>query len=73
MGEFTFLAEEDLESDIFKKRGKAAAITDFAILLGGMVAWDDYVQYGGMALEDRAGYYWTKSWLGIGRNINLIV
>ena len=44
--------------DIFKKYGTKAAITDFAILLGGSVS-GDYHASPGNDLEERTGYYWT--------------
>lgn len=57
---FTFLIQEqicgDNSLDIFRKRGKEAAITDFSILLGGYA----YVK-GEWSLEGRTGWYWTKS------------
>ena len=64
MSKFTFLTVEqcfgDEQLDILKKRGTKAAITDFAIALGGLVSrWkridsDD-------SLKGRTGFYWTKS------------
>ena len=61
---FTFLSEEQIfERDrlsVIEKRGTKAAITDFAILLGGYVD-DDYHVNGKSALEDRTGWYWTRS------------
>ena len=64
MSNLTFLTVEqcfgDEQLDILKKRGTKAAITDFAIALGGFVSrWkridsDD-------SLKGRTGFYWTKS------------
>lgn len=45
--------------DILKKRGSEAAITDFAILLGGR--YNDSFRIGDESLEERIGSYWTKS------------
>ena len=67
MSNLTFLTQEQcFESeklDILQKRGTNAAITDFAILLGGWV--DKYKNYwhidGDASLGGRTGYYWTKS------------
>ncbi|MEG2053241.1 MAG: hypothetical protein RRZ92_04790, partial [Bacilli bacterium] len=47
--------------DIMKKYGNAAAITDFAILLGGFVRFDKHYSSDGNNLEDRACYYWTRT------------
>ena len=64
MSNFTFLSEEQIfERDrlsVIEKRGTKAAITDFAILLGGYVT-DDYHVEGKSGLEDRTGWYWTRS------------
>lgn len=59
--EFTFLTEEQVEElDILKKYGTAAAITDFAILLGGYVS--TYFRTSeGNRLEDSTGLWWTKT------------
>lgn len=46
------------ELDIFRKRGKTAAISDFAIILGGSVSSSNYA-YGGKELKDRVGDYWV--------------
>ena len=67
MSNLTFLTQEQcFESeklDILQKRGTNAAITDFAILLGGWV--DKYKNYwhidDDVSLGGRTGYYWTKS------------
>ena len=64
MSNFTFLSEEQIfERDklsVIEKRGTKAAITDFAILLGGYVN-DNYHVDGKNGLEDRTGWYWTRS------------
>ena len=65
MSEFTFLTEEqvfgDKKLDILKKYGTKAAISDYAILLGGAVS-SDYYTSEGYTLKDRSGYlWWTKS------------
>ena len=74
MSSFTFLTDaqcfgED-KLDIIKKREIKAAITDFSILLGGWVTRD--ISYwhidGDSSLEERSGYYWTKTDDGRGRN-----
>lgn len=44
---------------IFDNIPKEAAITDFSILLGGFVS--DYTLNGSEDLEDRIGWYWTKT------------
>lgn len=63
MNNFTFLTEEQFfgpgKLDIFQKRGTKAAITDFAILLGGYVS-DSHLD-GINSLEARTGWYWTKT------------
>lgn len=52
----TFLDDDQIfeynKLEIFRKYGIIAAITDFSILLGGVV---------GTTLKDRIGYWWTKS------------
>lgn len=64
MSNFTFLSEEQIFGDnkleIFNKRGTIAPITDFAILLGGYYSSDFYYK-DEESLENRAGYYWTKT------------
>ena len=64
MSNFTFLTEEQIFDDnkleIFNKRGTRAPITDFAILLGGYYSSDFYYK-NEESLENRAGYYWTKT------------
>jgi len=44
---------------IFEKYGTKAAITDFAILLGGYVS--DFTVNDSNQLKDRTGWYWTKT------------
>ena len=69
MNEITLLSIEqifgDEQLDIFRKYGTEAAITDFAILLGGYVSGYSHASSGN-DLEDRTGYYWTKSSYGDG-------
>ena len=64
MSNSTFVTQEQcFESeklDIFKKRGTKAAITDFAIALGGFVSSSYHVD-SDTSLKGRTGYYWTKS------------
>lgn len=64
MNNFTFLTDDQIfgtsKLEIFDKIGTQAAITDFAILLGGYVS-DNYYYNGGTSLEDRTGWYWTSS------------
>jgi len=58
--DFTFLTKDQVDNlDIFDNYGTQAVITDFSILLGGCV--DDYTINGSVNLEDRVGWYWTKS------------
>lgn len=63
MNNFTFLTEEQIFGDsklkIFERRGTKAAITDFAILLGGYVS--DIHLDGMKSLDARTGCYWTKT------------
>jgi len=63
MSDFTFLTAEqccgDNQLDILRKRGIRAAITDFAVLHGGWIS--DYRTKSSSSLEDRTGFYWTKS------------
>ena len=69
MSNITILSIEQIfrlgRLDIFEKCGTKAAITDFAILLGGFVSGDSHASSGN-ELEDRTGYYWTKSSDGLG-------
>jgi len=65
-GEMTLLTEElyfddKQKLDIVKKYGTRAAISDFAILLGGFVRFADEYTSEGTNLENRACYHWTKS------------
>ena len=64
MSDFTFLTKEQCfgenQLDIFKKRGTKAAITDFAILLGGYFSPFSNI-YNNSTLARRTGDYWTKS------------
>ena len=63
MSNLTFLTQEQcFESeklDILQKRGIKAAMTDFAILLGGWIG-KKHID-GDESLEGRTGCYWTKS------------
>lgn len=65
MNDFTFLTEEQCfdssrKLEILEKRGTIAPITDFSILLGGYVS--DYCHYNNSnSLEDRSGWWWTKT------------
>ena len=59
MSDITFLEEDQIigesQLEIFKKYGAQAAITDFSILLGGVV--------GNFSIDDgKTGGYWTKTW-----------
>ena len=67
MLDFTFLTEEQIfgndkqeQLEIFKKRGTIAPISDFAILCGGYVN-DDFHYNNNKSLENRSGWYWTKT------------
>ena len=63
MSNLTFVTQEQcFESeklDIFKKRGTKAAITDFAIAIGGHVS-SSHID-SDSSLKGRTGYYWTRS------------
>ena len=65
--DFTFLAEEQIfgnsQLEILQKYGTKCAITDFAILLGGDVTSDEFTSEGN-TLNNRTGWWWTKSSLG---------
>lgn len=67
MSNLTFLTREQClgseKLDILQKRGTKAAITDFSILLGGLVyRGKNYCHIDGDdSLEGRSGSYWTKS------------
>ena len=60
----TFLTEEqifgDKQLDILKKYGKACAITDFSILLGGYVNNDCHTKEGNTG-KDRTGWWWART------------
>ena len=62
--EVTLLKEEQIfgknRLKIFDEYGTKAAITDFAILLGGFVS-NHYYYNNSNSLEDRTGFYWTSS------------
>ena len=62
--ELTFLTEEQIfgddKLDIISKYGTKCAITDFAILLGGVVSSNFYTSEGN-TLKDRNGCWWTKT------------
>lgn len=64
MSEMTFLGKEQYfdedKIDIIKKKGTKAAITDFSILLGGLVSNDRYINRDSR-LSERPGSYWTRS------------
>ena len=63
MSDFTFLTQKQYfgsdKLEILEKRGTKAAITDFSVLLGGMVS--DFHVDNDSSLEGRTGWYWTKS------------
>lgn len=63
--ELTLLEEEQIFGEnrlkIFDKIGVKAAITDYAIALGGFVSNNYFTDNGSNRLEDRTGYYWTKT------------
>ena len=50
----------------FHEFGIKAAITDYAIALGGYVSDTDYINGDKNSLDNRAGYYWTET--GFNRN-----
>ncbi|MEG2053172.1 MAG: ATP-binding protein, partial [Bacilli bacterium] len=56
--------------DVFKKYGKAAAITDFAILSGGLVSYMDYTSDGNN-FEDRSCDYLIRTSDGLGKIIEV--
>ncbi len=64
MGDFTFLTADQVfgtdQLEILKKYGVKCAITDFSILLGGIVSADNYTSEG-RTLKDRTSWWWTKS------------
>ena len=53
--------DDSQKLDIVEKYGTKAAITDFAILLGGYVRFDGYYTSEGNGLADRTCYHWTQS------------
>ena len=63
MSDFTFLTGKQVlgfnRIDVISKRGKKAAISDFSILLGGLVS--NYHIDSDCSLKGRTGNYWTKS------------
>jgi len=56
--------------DIFKKYGRTAAITDFAILLGGKVSNKNYTMKG--KKNERAGNWWTNTYSLLSRRVFII-
>ena len=61
MSEFTFLDILTDELEILNKRGIEAKITDFSILLGGKYVPDYHIENDN-SLEEKIGYYLTRSW-----------
>ena len=63
--EITLLKEEQIFGEdrlkIFDEYGPKAVITDFAILLGGYVCYDNYYVRYDSYLKNRTGYYWTST------------
>ena len=63
MSDFTFLTGEQVfgfnRIDVISKRGEIAAISDFSILLGGLVS--NYHIDSDRSLKGRTGNYWIKS------------
>ena len=59
LGEDQIIGKNRLE--IFDKIGTKAAITDYAIALGGVVSSDYFTKGGDNQLECRTGSYWTKT------------
>ncbi len=63
MKKFTLLSRQQVwgrkKIDVIKKRGVKAAITDFAIILGGRVCKETVD--GSESLEKRTGVYWTRT------------
>ena len=63
MSDFTFLTGEQVfgfnRIDVISKRGEEAAISDFSILLGGLVS--NYHIDSDRSLKGRTGNYWIKS------------
>lgn len=64
MSNYTFLEQEEFfdsqKSELLKKRGVKAAISDYSIISGGYVS-NDYHIDNNSSLEGRTGWYWTKS------------
>ena len=64
MSNLTFVTQEQCfgskKLDIFEKRGTKAAITDFAIALGGYVSSGSHID-SDPSLKGRTGWYWIKS------------
>ena len=64
MTDFTFLTEEQVFGDnslgILKEYGTECAITDFSILLGGIVSLNRYASKR-KSRKNRTGWWWTKS------------
>lgn len=64
VNDFTFLSVDQIygknKLNIIKKYGEQSGITDFAILLGGVVSPNNYTNDGN-SLKDRTGIYWTKT------------
>lgn len=64
MNNFTFLEESQIfgldRLDIIEKYGTKWVITDFSILLGGLVSPINYTSEG-TSLKDRTGWWWTKT------------
>lgn len=70
--DFTFLTKEQMlgnnQIEIIKKKGDRAAMSDFSILLGGLVFSGCFVDAdnGMKRLENRVSSYWTKSKASLG-------
>lgn len=74
MSEFTFLSFEQVfgnkQLEILKRYGTKAAISDYAILLGGYVSNESFISTE-KELKDRTGCYWLKT-LNVLENANVI-
>ena len=74
MSEFTFLTKKDTEGYsklyMLQKYGTKAAISDYAILLGGYVSNESFINTE-KELKDRTGCYWLKT-LNVLENANVI-
>ena len=61
--ECTFLEMNEIKGEnqleIFKRYGTKAKVTDYAIATGVYV--DDSICLGNTSLENRTGWYWTKT------------